>query len=285
MKKYMLIFMLLIACGCNRVAVMESNLIQHSYLKNYSLGELKTAHIGQPIVKAKDFYEAFKVSYNMKSSSDFELRGIYQKKLSDYNVKVQGKKDINYPSSGSIIIDGIEYTIINMKNEASRDKDEIGILVDKHGNLFRNSILDDNHDSRMKLISSDNPQDNITFVKGSINQRFDEHLIRLLGCYINYELIYGGINNVSLSMTYREFTIDDMARPSFFQNIVYETKAKQIRFKDTVLDVIEATNEKIVYKVISDGLIESTFEKNNPPKDHTDCLSAYEVRNKKSQRK
>ncbi len=281
MKKYVLIFMIVILSGCGRVSVkpVETEQIQHSYLKNYSLDELKTAYVGQPIVKVRDFYAAYKVTYGMKPSTDFVLTGIYRRTLSDYNVKVLGKKDVSYPAS-SIIFDGIEYSIVNMINEASKNKEEIGILVDKDGKIYSGYILDDNHDVKMILVSLANSQKNVTMVKDGSKNIIDEKDVDLFACYTNYELIYGGINNVTLSMTYREFTIDDMARPSFYQNIVYETNAKQIRFKDTLLDVLEVTNEKIVYKVIKDGLIESTFPQNNRPKDYEECKESY-VRLKK----
>ena len=52
----------------------------------------------------------------------------------------------------------------------------------------------------------------------------------------------------------REYTSEDLARPAFYQNLVYESNKKRIRFKDTIIEIHEATNEKIVYTVISDGL-------------------------------
>jgi hypothetical protein len=77
----------------------------------------------------------------------------------------------------------------------------------------------------------------------------------------NYELLFGGINDVTISMTYREFTRDSLARPSFFQNLVYETNAKEIRFKNFKITVIEASNEKMVYRVVEDRLEDSDLDK------------------------
>jgi hypothetical protein len=72
--------------------------------------------------------------------------------------------------------------------------------------------------------------------------------------YLNYELIYGGTDGKSITFTYREFTSQDLARPAFYQNLVYESGKEQVRFRDTLLRVHEATNEKIVFTVIADGL-------------------------------
>lgn len=69
---------------------------------------------------------------------------------------------------------------------------------------------------------------------------------------MSYELIYTGKTTDSLMITYREYTGDDMARPAFFQNLTYSLKQKQIRFKNLLIEVISADNEKIVFKVLED---------------------------------
>ena len=70
----------------------------------------------------------------------------------------------------------------------------------------------------------------------------------------NYELIYSGINNVSMNISYREYTRENYARPAFYQNLTFQPNAKQVRFRDFVIEILEATNDKMVYKVLSDGL-------------------------------
>lgn len=74
------------------------------------------------------------------------------------------------------------------------------------------------------------------------------------GPILSYQLIYSGINDVSLNMTYKEFTGDDIARPSFFQNLTYNANAKQIRFKNFLIQIHDVTNEKITYTILEDGL-------------------------------
>ena len=68
------------------------------------------------------------------------------------------------------------------------------------------------------------------------------------------ELIYSGKNDISLNVTYREYTPDNLARTAFFQNITYQADAKQIRFKDFVIKIDDISNEKITYTVLEDGL-------------------------------
>ena len=64
---------------------------------------------------------------------------------------------------------------------------------------------------------------------------------------------------------------------SYYRNETTTSK----RFQDTVIDILEATNEKIVYKVMSDGLTERTFDKHELPRDYLNCELAYKVMNKR----
>ncbi|AVP97925.1 hypothetical protein C7S18_12260 [Ahniella affigens] len=72
------------------------------------------------------------------------------------------------------------------------------------------------------------------------------------GAYVNFELVYSGITNDSINLLYREYTADDMARPAFSQNLVYEKSAKTIRFRNLVIDLVSASNEALTYTVTSD---------------------------------
>ena len=69
---------------------------------------------------------------------------------------------------------------------------------------------------------------------------------------MRYELIYTGCIADNLTMVYREYTPDDLARPAFFQNLTYNIKQKQIRFKNLLIEIILADNEKIVFNVLKD---------------------------------
>jgi hypothetical protein len=64
------------------------------------------------------------------------------------------------------------------------------------------------------------------------------------------QLIYNGRVNNSLRFVYREFN-NDMARSAFTQEVQYDLKeSKIIGFKNVRIEVIEATNSSITYKVL-----------------------------------
>ena len=64
------------------------------------------------------------------------------------------------------------------------------------------------------------------------------------------EFIYNGRYEDNLKFIYREFS-DDLARPAFTQEVQYDLGAgNQIGFKNLLIEVINATNTNISYKVI-----------------------------------
>lgn len=257
---------LIVLSGCSH----SHDVIRHDYIKNYTIGEIKSAYIGQPIVKARDFYrkvdsidpKSNQSNYTnyVTASDDFTLKGNFVKKnFFNYDIQIEVKKDKPYRIKGGDVIDGAAYKIVDVSDVKGGI---CGLLMDASGAIVSNKIYNDDHDHLMISQDAVVKPDKIKFstsdkyppvLDDQDNNENNDEPVMLLGD-INYELLYGGKNNITLSMTYREFTTDDLARPSFYQNIVYETSAKQLRFKDTLIDVIEASNERIVYRVMEDGL-------------------------------
>ena len=257
---------LFVLTGCSR----SHDVYKHDFSKNYNIGKMQTAYIGQPVVKVKDFYrkvESIDPQSNQSNyinyviaSDNFILTGTFVKKLYfNYDVNIEVKKDKPYQIKGGKVIDGVAYKIVDVTDVKGKI---YGLLMNEEGDILSNIIYNDDHDHLMLSQDAVVKPLKIMFVMSDKylpemdvqddNVKNDEPEL-ILG-NINYELIYGGKNNITLSMTYREFTADDLARPSFYQNIVYETSAKQLRFKETLIDVIEASNEKIVYTIVEDGL-------------------------------
>jgi hypothetical protein len=67
------------------------------------------------------------------------------------------------------------------------------------------------------------------------------------------ELIYSGLANNVVRAVYREY-VDDLARPAFSQELQYDLAAdRTIAYKSIRVRVIEATNSVIRYEVLEDG--------------------------------
>ena len=88
--------------------------------------------------------------------------------------------------------------------------------------------------------------------------KVEENEIDISSGYLNYELIYSGMDDENIYVTYREFTPKDFARASFFQEFTYSKSSKRIRFKNTLIEVRKATNESIEFIVIEDNQCEKS---------------------------
>jgi hypothetical protein len=227
--------------------------VHHAYDKSYKLNEVRTAYVGEPVIKVSDSYCFTKQTPKFASPSEnftllakYKIYGMMQEK-SD----IKAIKNKNYPIEYSFNDEGIDYHAVFIPD--SNGKNSYGVMVDNNGIIsskkycimgrFINSI-EDTKISPDNIIFTFNGKKTCEFpYKGGQN----------------FELLYSGVNDVTMNITYREFTADDYAKPAFYQNLSYQTTAKQIRFKDFKIDVIEVNNEKLVYKVNSDNLVDTEF--------------------------
>ncbi|HAU82780.1 MAG TPA: hypothetical protein DCW39_02030 [Betaproteobacteria bacterium] len=68
---------------------------------------------------------------------------------------------------------------------------------------------------------------------------------------IKQELVYNGRAESIIRFMYREYK-NDMARPAFTQNLVYDLdQGSRVVFQSVELDVVDATNTEIRYKLLS----------------------------------
>lgn len=223
------------------------------YVKSYVVGTQKTAYIGQPMAWWQSAIRSETQDTEYASfliEKDFKLSGTYRKNLLfASNVNITGFKGDECEIKGETIINGIKYYVITI-----RDNKDYGLLIDSNGMLNKNIVTDDNFD---RVFSADKSNESILsppdahfmFILNKPKKKVKDHLYG-----IKRELIFGGVNNVSINVTYREYTPDDMARQAFYQNIIYQTSAEMIRFQDMKIKVHEVTNEKIIYTVLEDGL-------------------------------
>jgi hypothetical protein len=64
------------------------------------------------------------------------------------------------------------------------------------------------------------------------------------------ELIYSGVSQNTISISYREF-VDDIARPAFSQELKYDlSQGTTIGYKGARFEVIKANNTELVYRVV-----------------------------------
>lgn len=204
------------------------------FSKNYQIGQELTAFVGQPIIKVKDYNVTRIRSNNLRPSKAFVFSG--------GGITMTGDTKSVYSLDGETTIGGVTYSVV--KIPISGKTKRLGVLVNDDGSVH-DKVLNDNVlvIYKFTMVPSD-----VRFLSS-----VEENAVANSG-YVNYELIYGGTDGKSITINYREFTSKDLARPAFNQNLMYEAGKSQIRFKDTVIQIHEATNERITFVVVSDGL-------------------------------
>lgn len=71
--------------------------------------------------------------------------------------------------------------------------------------------------------------------------------------WIDRELLYAGREGDVLHITYREYSVMGHARAPFFQQVYYDLKTSDaVVFQDWVLQVLDANNQRIRFKVIKE---------------------------------
>ncbi len=80
----------------------------------------------------------------------------------------------------------------------------------------------------------------------SNQERIGDHTTK-----ITQQLIYGGAANQIARIAYREYG-EDLTRPRFFQDLQYDLNESQvITFQDLAIQVVEANNKQIRFKVLA----------------------------------
>lgn len=239
MKRYGMVFLLLLLAGCNKMHANRSgiNFSEECTYKTYTLGKDMTAFIGQPLAQwepslCEKQLEAFTLN------EDMSLTGTYNTGWADRQINIRIKKgDVLYLSG--------TYNGRYIARVKDSTGEEYGILFNDDGTVKKDTVTNDDLDhyyvsTNAKMIP-DQP---------STTKVFSDTTYR--GKALTRELIYAGINNVTINVTYREFSRDDLARPAFFQNLVYPTSADSIRFQNLKIKINDVSNEKITYTVVED---------------------------------
>lgn len=112
MKKVFGVLILLALTGCSK------GMVKHSFIKNYTVGEIETAYIGQPVIKIRDIYQEIDKDSNdkcfyAKPSNDFIFTGSYNKKLFNQSLSIKGSNKKLYSLGDKTKVNGIEYSIFD----------------------------------------------------------------------------------------------------------------------------------------------------------------------------
>lgn len=211
---------------------------KHQFVKNYVIGKPVTVSVGEPMVKIQDYWVDIVAQPVAVANKVVNIKGGV--------VDITLRPDIQYPVRGRLILDGVDYMVVATSNNPSS---YTGVLVRDDGSIHN------------KVVAAE-PQINgvvVVLYEMSISDstarlvREELQVVNSSNGYENYELVYTGINANGLSITYREFSPDGLARVAFFQNLSYEPQAKSITFKKHRISIEKATSESITFAITTDG--------------------------------
>jgi len=207
--------------------------------KNYKIGEKQDVYVGDELLKVKDYWAKKITLSKMEAQNNFEITtGLLTSKGSKgdrfliYGITQNNGEDVYL-----LEIPGLYFNVGVTKNGRWAD-----YLVSSEGQIgicYRKIVPEDTRFEFMKDIQIDTTHG-----------------------FTNFEILFNGVTKDSISLLYREYTSENMARPAFYQNLTYPIDTEVIRFKNIKIKVNEISNERITYTVLEDSLPGESIDPN-----------------------
>ena len=70
--------------------------------------------------------------------------------------------------------------------------------------------------------------------------------------YQNHELLYSGSSSNDFKLLYREYSLTDLIRPAFSQELTYPISSKSIRFRGYRIELLDVNSESITFRVVAE---------------------------------
>jgi hypothetical protein len=199
--------------------------------KNYKIGDTLTAYVGEPLVKKK--------TYIAKVQSNLAAVPAINTIISSPNFGTislpSGKQ---YQVKYDVFINGKRFTAMEIPSKSGT----VAVLFDTNGVIYDRVMREGKVLPESFKVKPLNAYVQMERPEKILERKTIE----------NYEIIFGGVNNNQIKMTYREYSPDDVARTAFFQELTYPTKSRTLRYKSMKIKVINITSEGITYQVVSD---------------------------------
>jgi hypothetical protein len=238
--RWALVFSVALLAACSSMTPVEPTapVSKHILQKNFAVGELKSAAVGETMVSLKDYYE--KGQQNVWSVGQPATLRVGLGSM----VLVAG----DYAASGRVKGGGSVYDVVAIKvhpfelTTLSPSSavvlmtfliDDSGHIVRSGGGLGITTEVSDLHPADFRATRAE---------KTNIDARRS---------YSNFELLYSGVAAGAVRLTSREYAPTDLAHPSQFQDLTYNLSDKSVRFKDVLLEIESADNQRIRFRVKS----------------------------------
>jgi hypothetical protein len=214
----------------------------HVFEKNYSLGVERSALAGAPIVRVRDYWELARETDILAASASFTLQHAQPP-----NVHADVAAGTLAEVRGTTTRGGKTFRLAWIKEPIVWSKEPTEAMY-----LF---LLNDDGSFEGSAIDSLNAKMGFSFFTSPATVRFlPRTSVDASRNFVNFELIYGGVADDSITLLYREYTRENLAKPANSQSLVFPKGSATIRFREIGISVLEASNEKLRYAVQTDGL-------------------------------
>jgi len=228
MRKLAAALCVLALSGCTTVTVLEANKGPEERVGSVpSIGTASEASVGNPIFSQFRYWS--RTGYRMKDA--FSTRVGLSK-------VVVAEGDFLYKAS-------IEGQVLFCTEKAS-------FIDPLAGPLTTACFVDANSDGTFTRVKA---KPALVWFEDAIPKplRYERsELVTPKADSFKYEILYQGTSKGTLRLSYREY-INDMARPSFFQEVSYDIAAypAEIAFKSVRIEVLNTDNTGIRYRILS----------------------------------
>lgn len=237
MKKNSLLFIsLLLMTGCTtsmKPVDQVASKIEQIDEKNYTIGKQQKVYVGEQVISRKA-YKAIIKNNLFKALNDFSLSGgisltyINLSAIAGDTFRVAGVNENNNP----VLEIPRSNFMFGINDQGQWDKTVMS-------STFWNSPVGSGGQYTMT-------PENTTFQKVDSSTPYSEE------GYINHEIVFTGLGANGISLLYREYTFENMARSDFKQELVYPLDSKEIRFRNYLLKIHHVDSSEIQFTVVKD---------------------------------
>ena len=228
--------LLLLLNGCVNVAkpiavkTGEPKLVSN---KSYTIGVARTSFVGEPIFRVK-CYTVVESQREVKATNDFVVSG----GLSEGTVNFNGTAGQLFGIVGTIGSDlrAIKFPGARYVFGITKDGKFCGVAASF--DFMRAPITGIN-------VYKIDPESTV-FLTETFQQALDGYPFK------NHELLFSGTSSDEFKLLYREYTVTDLARPAFSQEVTYPLNSKSIRFRGYLIELLDVKPDSVTYIVIEE---------------------------------
>lgn len=218
--------------GVTMAGIAETRTSEPVSETNYILGQQRTAVVGEPIVRVKDYV---RVRVTVPAVAATQTGSL----MMGINPPVQVVGGREYPIVGERLADtGERYRLVGVAG--------MGLQLRADGSIHNKALVESSPGIFIEPI----PELNYSpaTLRFDAVTRVDESSI---AAGENYEIVFTGRDASSMRFQYREYTSEDMARPAFSQDLTYPVGAKTIRFRGLTIEISALGEDSVTYSVVA----------------------------------